>query len=55
MPPSLCNATVHKQRENGRVVAVERTQVFGTTESLKTALDESSTSQTMNTSFVERH
>jgi IS1 family transposase len=55
VPPDLCDATVHKERENGRVVAVERKQVFGTAESLEKALDESSASQTVNTSFVERH
>jgi IS1 family transposase len=55
VPPSLCYATVHKEREDGRVVAVEQKQVFGTAEALETALDESSASQTVNTSFVERH
>jgi hypothetical protein len=55
VPPSLCYATVHKGREHGRVVAVEQKQVFGTAEALNGALDASSASQTVNTSFVERH
>jgi IS1 family transposase len=55
LPEGLCYATVHKERENGRVVAVERQQVFGTAEALEVALGESSASRTVNTSFVERH
>ena len=55
LPEGLCYATVHKERENGRVVAVEQEQVFGTAEALDEALSESSASQSVNTSFVERH
>jgi IS1 family transposase len=55
LPEGLCYATVHKERENGRVVAVEQKQVFGTAEALEEALGASSASRTVNTSFVERH
>jgi IS1 family transposase len=55
LPEGLCSATVHKERENGHVVAVEQKQVFGTPAELEKALDESSVSGTVNTSFVERH
>ena len=37
------------------MVAVEQEQVFGTAEALDEALSESSASQSVNTSFVERH
>ena len=55
LPKGLCYATVHKERENGRVVAVEQKQVFGTAEALEEALGASSASRTVNTSYVERH
>jgi hypothetical protein len=55
LPEGLCSATVHKEREDGRVVAVEQEQVFGAAEALEAALGESSASRTVNTSFVERH
>jgi IS1 family transposase len=55
LPAGLCYATVHKERENGRVVAVEQKQVFGTPEELEEALGASSARRTVNTSFVERH
>ena len=55
LPEGLCYATVHKERENGRVIAVERGQVFGTPEGLEEALGQSTSSRTVNTSFVERH
>ena len=55
LPEGLCYAMVHKERQNGRVVAVEQEQVFGTAEALEEALDESAASRTVNTSFVERH
>lgn len=50
----VCYATVHKERENGRVVAVEQKQVFGTAEDLEEALGESTVSRAVNTSFLER-
>ena len=54
-PAGLCYATVPKERAHGRVVAVDQEQVFGTAEALEEALGASSASQTVNTSFVERH
>jgi hypothetical protein len=45
---------VHKHRENGRVVAVEQRQVFGTPEDLEDALGASTVSGKVNTSFLER-
>lgn len=54
LPEGLSYATVHKEREKDRVVAVERRLIFGTEAGLASALDRSSVSQTVNTSFVER-
>jgi hypothetical protein len=54
LPDDVIYATVHKQRENGRVVTVERRQVFGSPEALEELLDESAASHRVNTSFVER-
>ena len=53
--PALNYATVCKQRKHGRVVAVETKAVFGSVASLAAALDASSVSSAVNTSFVERH
>jgi IS1 family transposase len=55
LPKGLCYATVHKEREHGRVVAVTQQQVYGTAAALEEALGRSSASHTVNTSFVERH
>lgn len=54
LPEGLTYATVHKERENDRVVAIERRLIFGTERRLEEALDGSSVSRTVNTSFVER-
>ena len=54
LPQELTYATVHKERENDRVVAVERRLILGTEGGLKAALGASSVSRTVNTSFVER-
>jgi len=54
LPEGVCYATVHKHRENGRVVAVEQKQVFGTPENLEEALGASTVSCMVNTSFLER-
>ena len=54
LPEGLTYATVHKERENDRVVAVERRLVFGTEGGLEAALGASPVSRTVNTSFVER-
>jgi IS1 family transposase len=47
-------ATVHKHRENNRVVAVEQRQVFGTQDGLDEAPGRSAASSRVNTSFLER-
>jgi hypothetical protein len=54
LPAGVCYATVHKHREDGRVVAVEQEQVFGTSEDLEEALGASTVSAKVNTSFLER-
>jgi IS1 family transposase len=54
-PKQLVYATVHKTRENGRVVKVEPRLVFGTPEKLSQALSRSSCSKAVNTAFIERH
>lgn len=53
-PPGLVYAQVVKTRERGRVVAVEQRLVFGRFSHLAEHLADSPTSQTVNTSFVER-
>jgi IS1 family transposase len=53
-PEEIAYATVHKERENGRVVGVEQRIVLGTPEQVAEALEESATSTTINTSYVER-
>lgn len=55
MPPTLTYATVHKERENNRVVAVSMRVVFGTLAAVALALLASAVSAVVNTSFVERH
>lgn len=54
LPDDVIYATVHKHRENGRVVAVEQRQVLGSAEALEDVLGESTASHRVNTSFVER-
>ena len=54
-PQDLTYATVHKTRQQGRVVAVEFRTVFGTEESLRQALADSAVSSQVNTAFIERH
>lgn len=51
--PDLNYATVHKQRQKGRVVKVERRVVHGSELSVQIRL-EKSPSQTINTAYVER-
>lgn len=53
-PPDLLYAQVVKQRERGVVVAVSTKVVFGDAAAIQTRLVTSSTSTTINTSFVER-
>ena len=52
--PDLTYATVHKEREKDRVVAVHRRVVLGSQEAVDQALKASVCSRTINTSFVER-
>jgi IS1 family transposase len=54
LPEDVIYATVHKHRENNRVIAVEQRQVFGTPQGLEDVLAESTASHGVNTSFVER-
>jgi IS1 family transposase len=54
LDPGVIYATVRKQRENNRVVAVDRTIVLGALEGVDRVLKGSACSRTINTSFVER-
>jgi hypothetical protein len=54
LPGHMSYATVHKQRERNRVVAVEQRLIFGTPRGLAAALGQSAVSRGVNTSFVER-
>jgi len=55
VPPGLTYATVHKERENNRVVAVSTRVVFGTLAAVALVLLASAVSFAVNTCFVERH
>ena len=55
VPEGLLYATVHKNRENNRVVSVETRLVYGTEAALAEALENSSVSERVNTVYVERH
>lgn len=55
LPPGLTYATVHKERENGRVIDVSTRVVFGTAVAVALALALSVVSRVVNTCFVERH
>lgn len=52
--PELKYATVHKIRQNGKVVKVERNIVFGNPDSIKEIIASSKVSKKINTSFIER-
>jgi IS1 family transposase len=54
VPDGMVYATVHKDREDGRVVAVQARLVFGSEAGLEEALGESCVSHVVNTSFIER-
>jgi IS1 family transposase len=54
LPGDVIYATVHKHREDNRVIAVETRQVFGSPEGLEGVLIESAASHRVNTAFVER-
>jgi hypothetical protein len=53
-PADLTYATVAKEREKGRVVAIVTAVVLGTWQAVAAALARSGVSRTINTSFVER-
>ena len=53
-PLEIAYATVLKEKEGGRVVAVTSQVVLGREEQAEEALEESERSQAINTSFVER-
>jgi len=55
LPKNLVYATVHKTRENNRVVKVESRLIYGTAVLLAAALLLSSVSDAVNTVFIERH
>jgi IS1 family transposase len=54
LDPDVTYATVRKERQNNRVVAVHRTVVLGGQPAVDAALQASVCSRTINTSFVER-
>ena len=54
-PKRLLYATVHKTRQNNRVVAVDRRVIYGTVTAVMMALAASRVSDEVNTVFVERH
>jgi IS1 family transposase len=55
LPKGLKYATVHKERENGRVKKVTTRVIFGTKAAVLAALALSLVSTAVNTVFVERH
>ena len=55
VPSALTYATIHKERENNRVVRVSTRVVFGTPGAVASALAASTTSRSVNTCFAERH
>jgi hypothetical protein len=55
LPKGVKYATVHKVRENGRVVKVLTRVVFGTLAAIQAALRLSRVSRIVNTVFIERH
>jgi hypothetical protein len=54
-PEEIAYATVHKEREGGRVVETWGEVVLGTQEQVDEALAKSGHSHTINTSFAERY
>jgi hypothetical protein len=55
VPEDLVYATVHKVRENNRVVAVEERLIYGTPEQLAEALAKSVVSERVTTVHLERY
>jgi IS1 family transposase len=52
--PEFKYATVHKVRQNGKVIKVERNIVFGSPDSIEQIIASSKVSKKINTSFIER-
>lgn len=48
-------ATVHKTRRKGRVVKIDLRAIYGSESEIKTAIEASAVSKTINTAFIERH
>ncbi|AWM38275.1 hypothetical protein GobsT_36030 [Gemmata obscuriglobus] len=55
LPAAVAYATVHKARENNRVVSVSTRVVLGTAAAVAAARLDSAVSTVVNTCFVERH
>jgi hypothetical protein len=53
-PVEIAYATVHKEREQGRVVRVNQRVVYGTPDQVVAAVQAGSTAKTINTSYIER-
>lgn len=53
-PVEIAYATVHKERQQGRVVRVEQRVIFGTAKQVTEALAEATTAASINTSYIER-
>ena len=53
-PEEINHATVHKEREGGRVVSIEQRIVRGTQTAVDATLKRGSTAPTINVSYVER-
>jgi hypothetical protein len=53
-PEEINHATVHKERQGGRVVSIEQRIVRGTPKAVDAALKRGSTAPTINVSYVER-
>ena len=54
-PPELKYAQVVKHRKKGRVVSISTKVIFGKDEEIKTLLEASPVSKSVNTSFIERN
>jgi hypothetical protein len=54
-PQEVAYATVHKEREKGHVVRVKPRVVLGTEDQVAEVLAQGRTSETINTSYVERY
>lgn len=52
--PEFKYATVHKVRENGKVIKVERNILFGNPDAIEAIIASSKVSKKINTSFIER-